>query len=108
MYSAFEDRDGALWLGQTESISRVALNSPVSILSRATVGDSALLNGSLYTANFSGEPLSRLVPNSATGVADAHGLAGPATLAFRMAVFHDPAGGPDQLLAATGEGVLTI
>ena len=107
--SVFEDRDGALWLGQTQSISRVALNSPVSVLSRTPAGDSALLNGSLYAANFSGAPFLRFVPNSATGVAEAHELANTQiTQSFRLLIFHDPSSGPDQLLAATNYGVVTI
>lgn len=109
VYSAFEDRDGALWLGQTQSISRVALNSPVSVLSRTTASDSALLNGSLYVANYSGAALMRFAPNPATGVAEAHELAGQGvTQAFRLQVFHDPTGGSDQLLASTNNGVMTI
>ncbi len=108
VYTAFEDKDGALWLGQTQSISRVALNSPVSVLSRTPASDSALLNGSLYAGNYSGEALLRFVPNSATGVAEAREISAPATQAFRLMVFHDPSGGPDQLLASTNAGVLTI
>jgi signal transduction histidine kinase/DNA-binding response OmpR family regulator len=108
VYSAFEDRDGALWLGQTQSISRVALNSPVAVMSRTPASDSALLNGSLYAGNYSGEALLRFVPNAATGVAEPHELATQATQDFRLLVFKDPSGGPDQLLAATNLGVMTI
>jgi len=107
--SALEDQDGAVWLGQVQSISRVALDSPVSVLSRANTSDAAVLDGSLYASGTSGgAALLRIAPNAMTGYAEAHTLAGPATQGFRLLVFHDPSGGHDQLLAATNLGVMTI
>jgi signal transduction histidine kinase/CheY-like chemotaxis protein len=107
--SSLQDRDGALWLGQTQSISRVALDSPVSVLSHASTSDAVLLNGSFYAAVTSeGVALLRIAPNSVTGIAETHALAGPATSGFRLLVFHDPAGGPDQLLAATNMGIMIV
>jgi signal transduction histidine kinase/CheY-like chemotaxis protein len=109
-FSAYEDRDGALWLGLTTAISRVGLNSPVSVLTHATTDDVALLNGGVYaTAYGGGAAVLRVAPNAATGVPEAHALPGPATLGYSLLVFHDPVPGrPDQLLAATGNGVMSI
>jgi signal transduction histidine kinase/CheY-like chemotaxis protein len=108
--SAYEDRDGALWLGLSAGISRVGLNSPVSVLSRAPTAAAALLNGALYAAPFGGGAAAlRIAPNAATGVPEAHVLPGPATAGFELLVFHDPVPGrPDQLLAGTNYGVMSI
>jgi signal transduction histidine kinase/CheY-like chemotaxis protein len=108
--SAFEDRDGALWLGLTSAISRIDLNSPVSVLTRASAGDVAFLNGSLYASVYSGGAgLLRFAPNASTGIAEPRTLPSPVTIGFSLLVFHDPAqGGPDQLLAATSHGVMRI
>lgn len=106
---AHQDRDGVLWLGQGSSISRVEFNSPVSVLTRLPASDIVRFNGSLYAgAIVGGSGLFRLVPDRRTGVPAVRVLSGPVTQGFRLRVFRDPAGGRDQLLAATGNGVVKI
>ncbi|HKE24805.1 MAG TPA: GAF domain-containing protein [Bryobacteraceae bacterium] len=110
IYSAFEDQDGALWLGSGPGITRVALGSSVSILSKQEAADVARVNGSLYVASVnSGTGLYRLVPDSKTGLISARPLASAASQVFRLLVFHDPSpGGRDQLLAAGQYAVTKI
>jgi signal transduction histidine kinase/CheY-like chemotaxis protein len=107
--SAYEDRDGALWLGMGAGISRVDMNSPVSILLNRPASDVAQLNGTLYGAAGSGGTAAlRFALDPHTGSVAAHPLPGIVTQAFRLLVFRDPAGGREQLLAATGHGVMKI
>jgi signal transduction histidine kinase/CheY-like chemotaxis protein len=109
--SAYEDRDGALWLGTSPGISRVDTNSPVTILRTQSSADVARLNGSLYGgAGSGGMGLFRYVSDTRSGMVTAEPLRGNVnvTQTFRMLVFHDPQGGRDQLLAATGNGVVKI
>ena len=108
--SAYQDGDGALWLGLTRTISRVGLNSPVSVLSRVSVNDAALFNGAVYATPFGGgAAVVRIARNDATGVPEVHPLPSTATQGFGLLVFHDPdARGIDQLLAATNLGVMSV
>ncbi len=107
--SAYQDREGALWLGLDTGISRVEVNSPVSIFSRDTTLDVAEFNGYLYRTTAAGRSgLSRIVPDPQTGRPTDATITGP-TQAWTLVVFKDPAGkAPDQLLAATSEGVMKL
>jgi signal transduction histidine kinase/CheY-like chemotaxis protein len=107
--SGYEDQEGALWLFSSKNISRVALKSPVSVLTYDRVQDTAVLNGSAYAAHSFSDAaaLQRITRNPATGLLEAHALSSAAS-AEALLVFHDPAGGPAQLLAATTSGVLQI
>jgi len=107
---AYEDPDGALWLVFPIQLSRIGLNSPVSVLSRGYIGDAALVPGAVYGAvDGGGTPLLRFAPNAATGILEGHALATPATRSTSLWVFHDPtAQRPDQPLAATDYGVMSI
>ena len=48
--TAFVDREGSLWLGHDEGVARVALDSPISILSRAAYLDVIEFQGSIYAS----------------------------------------------------------
>ena len=48
--SAFQDRDGELWLGTTNGITRVEVASPISFFSRGGALDAIRFNGSVYVA----------------------------------------------------------
>ncbi len=110
--TSYSDREGGLWLGLINSISRVDVSSPVSILSRPFVYDAARLNGTIYTTSPNGgSPVNRLAFDPKAGrlsLIPLQGIAG-ITQAFTLQVFKDPAGkGSDQLLAATSKGVMKV
>ncbi len=107
--SAYEDRDGALWLGSTFGISRVEISSPISIFSRPGGLNATLFQGSVYISKGDGSvPLEKLVFNPQTHRPTVQPI-GSAVQGFDAKVFKDPSGKtPDQLLAATGEGVMRL
>ncbi|HEY5056446.1 MAG TPA: triple tyrosine motif-containing protein, partial [Acidobacteriaceae bacterium] len=105
--SAYTDREGALWLGLANGISRVEVNSPISLFSRTDTIDVAHFNGSVYVTSGGGSaPVQRLVSDPLTGRPSTVVLRGPSQ-AFSLTIFKDPAGKtPDQLLVATNDGVM--
>ena len=107
--SAYQDREGALWLGLDTGIARVEVNSPISIFSRETTLDVAEFNGYVYRTTAAGRSgLLRIIPDPQTGRPVDMPIAGP-TQAWTLVVFKDPAGkAPDQLLVATSEGVMRL
>lgn len=109
-YAAYSDHEGALWLGLGRGITRVEVNSPISIFSRDPAQGVARHGGSLYVVNgASGTALSRLAPNSKTGLSSLQPIPASFTQAFFEISFRDPAGKtPGQLLAATNEGAMRI
>ncbi len=110
VFSAYSDHEGALWLGLGRGITRVEVDSPISIFSRGTAGGVARHKGSLYVVDASsGTSLYRLAPNGKTGISSLQPISTPFIQGFSMLTFHDPAGKtPDQLLAATGVGIMKI
>ena len=109
VYEAFEDSDGVLWLGQGASLSRVELNTPITEVTRHFGSTLARFQGGLYLGSSAGGAgLHRLIPEASTGVPILKTLAAPVSQAFELMVFRDPAGGRDQLLGATGNGLIRI
>ncbi len=107
--SAFQDREGGLWLGMDTGVARVEVNSPVSIFSRETTLDVAEFNGSIYRSTAAGKSgVMRIVRDPQTGRPIDMPLHAP-TQAWTLAVFKDPGSKvPDQLLAATSEGAMRL
>ena len=105
--SSFQDRDGALWIGTTEGISRVEIASPISLFARTGSLDAVRFQGSVYVANGGGSvPVQKLVFDRETNRPSLLGIGG-ATQGFDLMVFRDHTGkSPDQLLASTSEGVM--
>ena len=104
--SAYQDRDGALWLGSGYGVSRVEAGSPLTIFTSTFVDDALRFNGSIYIASAaSADSVEKLTSDPRTNRPLLEKLDG-ATQAFRLRVFKDPFGGPDQLLVATSEGIL--
>ncbi len=107
--SAYQDRDGALWVGTTEGISRVEIASPISFFARTGQLDAVRFQGSVYVANGGGSvPVQKLVFDPHTNRPSLASIGG-ATQGFDLLVFKDPSGAAhDQLLASTSEGVMRV
>jgi len=106
--AAYQDQDGALWLGLGTGISRVEINSPISIFLRSSALDTARFQNSIYATSAGSAAVSRMVTDPATGRPSFVPLRGP-NQGWNLFVFKDPAGkAPDQLLVATSEGVMKL
>ncbi len=107
--SAYDDREGALWLGLDAGIARVEVNSPISIFARDATLDVAEFEAYIYRSGAGGRSgVARIVPDAQTGRPTDMPIAGPSQ-AWTLLVFKDPARkAPDQLLAATSEGVMRL
>ena len=107
--SAYQDREGALWLGLDAGVARVEIDSPISIFSRIGVLDEARFKGTIYTSSGGGgAAVQRMISDTQTGRPSFVPLHG-ATQGFALLVFKDPTGKtPEQLLAATSEGVMKV
>ena len=106
--SAFQDRDGAVWVGTTSGVTRIEVSSPISIFLRSSVQDTIRYKGSVYVAlDTSGTPVERLSSDPNTNRPMFLPLPGP-TQSFQLRSFRDPAHKNDQLLAATSDGVYRV
>jgi signal transduction histidine kinase/CheY-like chemotaxis protein len=107
--SAYQDREGALWLGLDDGVARVEINSPISIFSLGGTFDSARFKAHIYASSGGGDAaVQRLDTDPKTGRSSLVPLQG-STQAFTLAVLKDPTGKtPEQLLAATSEGVMKV
>src|SRR5207302_4632945 len=107
--SAYQDREGALWLGLDAGVARVEIDSPISIFMLEGTFDVARYKGSIYVSSGGGKAaVQRIVFDPKTGHPSLVPLRG-STQAFTLMVFKDAAGKtPDQLLAATSEGVMKV
>ena len=107
--SAFQDRDGELWLGTTNGITRVEVASPISFFSREGVLDAIRFDGSVYGAVGEGSfPLQRLISDPQTKRPSLKPIGG-ATQGFGLMIFRDRSGKtPNQLLLATSEGAMRV
>jgi signal transduction histidine kinase/CheY-like chemotaxis protein len=109
VFSAFQDRDGALWLGTNAGVSRVEITSPITIFSRDGPIDATRFQGSVYVADGGGStPARRLVSDPSTNRPSMVPLSG-VNQGFALLTFKDPSGRtPNQLLLATSEGMMRI
>ena len=107
--TAFQDRDGALWIGDSSGVTRVEINSPITVFSNFGMLDSVRFNGSIYIAQGGGgAPIKRLAADPHTNRPIWIPISG-VTQAFDLKIFHDPTGkSPDQLLAATSDGIMRV
>ena len=107
--SAFQDRDGELWLGTTNGITRVEVASPISFFSRDQALDAIRFDGSVYVAVGEGSfPVQRLISDPQTKRPSLVPIGG-ATQGFGLQIFRDRSGKtPNQLLVATSEGVMRV
>ena len=107
--SAYQDREGALWVGMEDGVSRVEVESPISIFSRSGSYDVLRFLGTIYASGVgSNSAVSRLVSDPKTGRPSFVPLHGPGQ-GWTLLVFKDPEGKtPDQLLAATSEGAMRV
>src|SRR5262249_49677008 len=109
-YAAYSDREGALWLALGSGITRVDINSPISIFSREGSADVTRHGGSLYvTSAYTGIGISLIKPDRTTGLPFLQPLPSSNNQASRLLSFQDPDGkAPPQLLAAASNGVMRI
>ncbi len=107
--TALQDRDGALWIGSSTGITRVEINSPVTVFSHFGMLSAIRFKGSIYiTQGSGGAPVQRLAADPNTNRPAWVPILG-ASQSFDLKVFHDPSGkSPDQLLAATSEGIMRV
>lgn len=107
--TAFQDQHGALWLGSDRGVSRIAINSPVSIFSRNFGGDTLRFQGKLYTATGGGRSaLEQIVSDPVTGLPSVRAIPG-GSQGFVLLDFKDPADhAPEQLLVSTSFGVMEL
>ena len=105
----FMDRDGALWIGNTNGVTRVAVNSPVSFLSKTFADDGIRFNGDLYSiSEGTGSPVTRFTFDPHTNRSVSTPIKGPSQ-DFSFTVFKDPSGKtPNQLLVATNDGTYKL
>ena len=83
VYAAYADREGALWLGLGSGITRVDVNSPISLFFRDIVYDIARHYGSPYGSTPVGvASLFRLVPNRKAGLSSPQPIPAPPSDAF--------------------------
>lgn len=107
--NAFQDRDGALWIGTAAGVSRVEIASPISIFSRNGPLDAIRFQGSIYVADGGGtSPALKLISDPLTNRPSMVPLHG-ANQGFSLLKFKDHSGKtPDQLLLSTSEGVMRV
>jgi signal transduction histidine kinase/CheY-like chemotaxis protein len=107
--SAFQDREGALWIGSDNGVSRVQMDGTFSIYLNTFVQDFNVFQGTVYATTVSGNSaLARVVLDPLTHRPTVQALHG-ATQGWTLVDFKDPAGkAPEQLLVATSEGVMRV
>ena len=107
--TAIQDRDGALWIGSSSGITRVEINSPITVFSRFGMLSAIRFQGSIYVAQGGGgAPVQRLAADPNTNRPLWMPIGG-VTQAFVVGIFHDPSGkSPDQLLVATSDGIMRV
>jgi signal transduction histidine kinase/DNA-binding response OmpR family regulator/ligand-binding sensor domain-containing protein len=107
--SAYQDADGALWVGVLNGISRVDIDSPLSVFLRYGVNDAISFQGSIYAAaSGSLNAVARLTRDPKTGRPVPSSYPSVAQV-FSFTPFKDPGGKtPDQLLAATSDGPMRV
>jgi signal transduction histidine kinase/CheY-like chemotaxis protein len=107
--STFEDREGALWIGSDNGMSRVMTEGTFSIYGNTFVEDVNLYQGSIYATTVSGNSaVARVVFDAQTHRPSLQALRG-ASQGWVLVDFKDPSGrAPEQLLVSTSEGVMRV
>ncbi len=113
--SAALDREGALWLGRGEGITRVDIASPISLFGTSSPSDVQRHEGTFYASYASGgTALRKLVLDPGTGVSVLEPVPAKFNQAWTLRSYPDPFGAgpfgkvPNQLLVCTSDGVKII
>ena len=106
--TAFQDRDGGLWIGTQDGASRVELNSPLSIYDRGNSFDDIRYKGTIYASSVNGSAVARIDFDKQTNRPTRVLLKGPAQ-GWVFVDFKDPKNpGNEQLLVGTSEGIMRV
>ncbi|HEX4287109.1 MAG TPA: GAF domain-containing protein, partial [Terracidiphilus sp.] len=106
--SAYEDRDGGLWIGSDPGVNRIDMDSPVSIYARVGTLDGIRYKGELYSSGTSGgSGVRRTIFDPQTHHPSLKNLTGPSQ-AWNFIDFKDADSHAEQLLIATSEGAMRI
>jgi signal transduction histidine kinase/DNA-binding response OmpR family regulator len=106
--SAYQDRDGGLWIGTDSGISRVELNSPLSIYYRDGSFDVIRYNGVIYASSVGNTAVARIDFDKQTNRPKPVLLQGPSQ-GWVFVDFKDPKNPHnEQLLVATSDGVMRV
>jgi len=107
--SAYEDREGGLWIGSGAGASRVELNSPISILWRDGALDVIRYQGAIYGSSVANTAVVRVDFDKQTNRPTLFPLHGRPSQGWTFLDFKDPANPKnEQLLVVTGDGVLRV
>ena len=106
--SVFQDRDGGLWVGTQNGLSRVNLYSPLSIYDRTGSYDVIRYKGVIYASSVGGSAAARIDLDKQTNRPRTVPLKGPGQ-GWVFVDFKDPKNpGNEQLLLGTSDGVMRL
>lgn len=107
--SSYEDRDGALWIGTSYGVSRVEINSPITVFSHEPALDVLEYKGTIYVSGYSGKAsVAKSVTDPVTHQVTFADMKGPSQ-SWNLVDFKDPSHpGSEQLLVATSEGAMRM
>jgi len=107
VYVSFQDKAGSLWLGLSNGLVRVEIDSPLSTFSVSTLDETIRHQGVLYVLGQTGGiALYKFAKDPRTGVSGLQPIPSEFSQAFGLISFRDPEGKvPDQLLTGTRSGL---
>jgi len=106
--SVYQDRDGGLWIGTDSGVSRIELNSPLTIFERTGSFDVIRYQGAIYASSVNNSAVARIDFDKQTNRPKTVTLHGPSQ-GWVFVDFKEPANPKnEQLLVGTSEGVMRV